>query len=101
MVRRDKITFQYTTDNVNWTDYKTCHAYINGLSGNEFFVGNAGFDNALTVTIDCRYDPALMVIPTTYRAVDHNGRVYELVSPADDVKSEHKSIKFRARRVTV
>lgn len=97
-VPRNIITFQKTEDSVNYTDVYTCHAYINGLFGNEFFLANAGFDSAMTVEIECRYCPELMIISTTHRAVDGAGNIYEILSPADDIQLAHKTIKFRARR---
>ena len=92
------ICFQRSVNDV-WEDQLTCRGYINGLSGNEFFIANAGYEAALTVTIQCRYQPALMCItPMQYRAVS-GGVVYELISPADDVGSRHSEIKFRAKRI--
>lgn len=94
------ITFQYSEDGINWQDKFQRHAYINGLSGTEFFIANAGYDASLTVTISCRYDRMLMqVIPTNYRAVSADGTIYELISPADDLQYKHREIKFRAKRV--
>ncbi len=99
---RQYVTFQYTEDKAEWKDHYSCHAYINGLSGQEFFIANAGYNSGLTVEITCRYSPKLMeVIPTTFRMIDSHGTEYELISPADDIKSEHKFIKFRGRKVTV
>lgn len=97
-VMRNIVTFQKTDDNVNYFDYYRCHAYINGLSGQEFFIANAGFDNNLTVEIECRYCPELMIISTLFRIVDESGNIYEIISPADDIQLRHKIIKFRARR---
>lgn len=92
------ICFQRSVNDV-WEDHLTCRGYINGLNGTEFFVANAGYEAALTVTIQCRYQPALMrITPMQYRAVS-GGVVYELISPADDVGSRHSEIKFRAKRI--
>lgn len=94
-----EIIFQRSADGSVWEDFLTCRGYINGLSGNEFFIANAGYEAALTVTIQCRYQPALMrITPMQYRAVS-GGVVYELISPADDVGSRHSEIKFRAKRI--
>ncbi|MCM1579640.1 MAG: head-tail adaptor protein [Ruminococcus sp.] len=100
---RALITFQRNTDNPGsgeeWEDYLTVHGYINGVSGNEFFVVNAGDMASLAVTIECRWQPALMrVTPMMYRAVS-GGVVYELTSPGDDVCYRHEVIKFRAKRI--
>ena len=97
-VMRNIVTFQKTEDNINYVDYYRCHAYINGLSGNELFIANAGFDSELTVNIECRYCPELMIVSTLFRIIDDNGVVYEIISPADDIQLRHKIIKFRARR---
>ena len=98
-IYRNVITFQKTEDNINYTDIFTCHAYINGLYGNEFFIANAGNDSALTMEIECRYTPELMIISTIHRAVDGAGNIYEILSPADDIQLQHKIIKFRVRRI--
>ena len=72
---RQYITFQQTKNGLTWEDYYSCHAY--------------------------RYCPQLMgIIPSTFRIVDHSGTVYELISPADDIMLEHKTVKFRGKRVT-
>lgn len=94
-----KILFQRSKDGINWSNYVECRGYINGLSGKEFFIANAGYEAALTVTIQCRYQPALMrVTPMQFRAVSDNV-IYELISPADDVGYAHREIKFRAKRI--
>ncbi|MCM1525564.1 MAG: head-tail adaptor protein [Ruminococcus sp.] len=100
---RNVITFQKNTDNPGnskeWEDLITVYGYINGVSGNEFFIANAGYEAALTVTIECRYQPALMkIVPMMYRAACA-GIVYELISPADDVGYRHETVKFRAKRI--
>lgn len=99
--KRQFVTFQKTVDNVSWQNFFSCHAYINGLSGTEFFMANAGYDSSLTVEIECRYCPELMqVVPSTYRIVDEHKTVYELISPADDIQLMHKTVKFRGKRIT-
>jgi head-tail adaptor len=98
---RDTVTFRKTSDERRtWTDVISVRAYINGVSGNEFYMANAGSEAALVVTITCRYQPALMTIdPTKFRAVDQRGWIYELISPADDKQSRHREAIFRARRI--
>lgn len=98
-ILKRKILFQYSKNLIDWEDFYSCRAYINGLSGTEFFIANAGFDTSLTVTVICRYTKRLMeVIPTNFRIVDGD-TVYNLISPADDVGYRHEEIKFRAKRV--
>lgn len=98
-ILKETLMFQKSEDLVTWDNYYTCKGYINGLSGMEFFIANAGWDTTLTVTITCRFQKPLMsVIPTNYRVIDGN-TVYELLSPADDVGYKHEEIKFRAKRV--
>lgn len=97
---RKLITFQKTNDNITYTDIFTCHAYINGLSGDEFFIANAGYEASLMVEIITRYCTELKgVIPMTYRIAAETGEIYELVSPADDIGGKHKQLKFRAKRI--
>ncbi len=96
---RDTVTFQGTEDRKTYTDILSCRAYINGVSGSEWFIANAGYDAGLTVTITARYQPALMAInPNKTRVIDQNGNRYDLLSPADDKQGKHKEIIFRARR---
>lgn len=96
---RAKITFQRNTEGDKWDDYITVSGYINGVSGNEFFIANAGYEAGLAVSIECRYQPLIMKInPMEFRAVSE-GIVYELISPPDDLEMRHRFIKFRGRRV--
>lgn len=98
---RDTVTFCYTDDEgITYKDHISCRAYINGVSGNEFFIANAGSVGSLVVTVTCRYQPALMAInPTVYKLRDQNGLEYELLSPADDKMGRHREVIFRARRI--
>ncbi len=98
---RDTVTFMLTADEgITYTDFLTCRAYINGVSGNEFFIANAGAVGSLAVNVTCRYQPALMRInPTVCMMRDQNGYEYELLSPADDKQGLHKECIFRARRL--
>lgn len=94
-----RIIFQKISPDNEWNDYISCYGYINGVSAGEFFVANTGGEAALTVTVSCRFQPALMrVTPMQYRAVS-GGVVYELMSPGDDVRFKHEEIVFRAKRI--
>lgn len=97
---RSTVTFRSSGDEgETYTDLFTVRAYINGVSGNEFFIANAGYEAGLTVTITCRYQPCLMAInPTNTQCVDEHGYVYDLISPADDKQGMHDEVIFRARR---
>lgn len=96
---KEKITFQYTEGLDQWEDYLTVHAYINGVSGTDYFLANAGGEASLTVTIDCRYQPALMrVVPMMYR-VKQGDIIYRLESPGDDIQMRHELVRFRAKRI--
>jgi hypothetical protein len=99
-ILRNTVTFQKTVDDgETYTDILTARAYINGVSGSEFFIANAGYEAALVVTITCRYQLALMAInPTDTRCVDEHGYIYDLISPADDKQGLHDEVIFRARR---
>ena len=96
---RSRVTFQRADSSGEWKDYITVSCYINGMSGDEFYIANAGYEASLAVNIFCRYQPALMrITPMQYRAVS-NGIIYELTSPADDIMYSHREIKFRGVRV--
>lgn len=96
---KEKITFQRTEGQDKWEDYLTVHAYINGVSGTDYFLANAGGEASLTVTVDCRYQSALMrVVPMMYR-IKQGDIVYRLESPGDDIQMRHEIVRFRAKRV--
>ena len=96
---KEIITFERTDGNDEWEPFLTTHAYINGVSGNEFFIANAGNEGSLTVTVTCRFQLKLMrVTPMQYR-IKHGDIYYEIISPGDDVQLKHRHIKFRARRI--
>ena len=109
---KEIVTFQRTDDGENYTDYYTCHAYMNGMStseffqtksGGEFYMDYAGTEGQLITTITCRYQRALVNInPMQYRlkhTVNGVDTYYQLLTPADDVQLKHERIKFRARRI--
>ena len=99
---KEIITFQYDLGADQWTDYLTTHAYINGVNGSEFFIANAGNEGALTLIVECRYQPALMkVTPMQYRikhTVGETTYYYDIISPADDIQMKHERVKFRVIR---
>lgn len=96
---KETITFERTDGNDEWEPFLTTHAYINAVSGNEFFIANAGNEGSLVVTVTCRFQLKLMrVTPMQYR-IRHGDIFYELISPGDDVKLKHRFVKFRARRI--
>ena len=97
----ERITFRRTDDErETYTDVLTCRGCIKGVSGDEAYLANAGFEALSVVTITVRYQLAIMGIdPTKHIAVDRSGAVYDLVSPAEDKGGRHIECVFRARRV--
>lgn len=98
---RSRITFQTRFDGeTGWTDFISCSAYINGVSGSDFYSANMGYEAELAVNIICRWQPDLMyVVPRVYRVVDEHGIIYDITSPADDVGYRHDTVKIRAKRI--
>ena len=95
---KEKITFERTEGGDVWEPYITVHAYINGVSGTDYFLANAGGEASLTVTVDCRYQLALMrVVPMQYR-IRQGDIIYDIQSPGDDIQMRHETVRFRARR---
>jgi hypothetical protein len=110
---KEIITFQRTTDGgETYTDYYTCHAYLNGMTtseffqtkpGGEFYMDYAGTEGQVITTIVCRYQKAISDLnPMQYRikhVVGDKEMYYQLLTPPDDVQLKHERIKFRARRI--
>ena len=95
---KEKITFERTEGGDVWETYITVHAYINGISGTDYFLANAGGEASLVVTVDCRYHKSLLcIVPMLYR-IRQGDIIYDLESPADDIQMQHEMIRFRARR---
>lgn len=99
-----RIEIQVTNNNVQsaeiqYVPFMTVWAYVNGISGKEFWEVNAGgvAENIVNVTV--RYNKQLMFLaPQTTRFI-LDGFTYELISPPDDVQFLHKQIKFKAVRI--
>lgn len=110
---KEIITFMRSDDGgETYTDYYTCHAYLNGMttseffqtkSGGEFYMDYAGTEGQVITTIVCRYQKAIANInPMQYRikhVVGNDTMYYDLLTPPDDVQLKHERIKFRARRI--
>lgn len=97
---KEVVTFQRrgNDEGDSWVDYITTRAYINGVSGKEFFIANEGHEGAMTYTVLCRYRPELMnVTPMQYR-IKHGSLYYDIISPGDDIQMKHEQVKFRVRR---
>lgn len=110
---KEIITFMRSDDGgETYTDYYTCHAYLNGMttseffqtkSGGEFYMDYAGTEGQVITTIVCRYQKAISDLnPMQYRVkhvVGDKEIYYQLLTPPDDVQLKHERIKFRARRI--
>lgn len=82
----------------SFVPFMSVWAYVNGLSGKEFWEVNAGgvAENIVNVTV--RYNKDIIKLaPQTTRFI-LNGSIYDLISPPDDVQFLHRQIKFKARR---
>ena len=76
-----------------WTDYYPCHAYVNGLSGSEYWA--AAQQNAEnTVVFTVRYSAKVEHInPTEYRVL-FKKRIYDIQS-VDNVQFRNDIVKIR------
>ena len=60
-----------------WQDYYTCRAYVNELSGNEFYEARlVNLENTVRFTV--RYTPKLKDLDTTSYRLLFRGRIYDI-----------------------
>ncbi len=102
---RERITFQRSeagTDKdgnhvLNWADYYSCAAYVNNLSGKEYW--EAAQVNAQTeINFVIRYCSEVSVMDTEHYRILFGGRIYN-ISFIDNVQYKNKTMKIRVAMV--
>ncbi len=99
---KDKITIQKSiAENdkagnhiLSWVDYYTCHAYVNNLSGKEYWEA-AQLNAEKEVFFLIRYCSEVKEIDTEHFRILFRGQVYNITF-IDNVKYQNKTIKLRA-----
>ena len=77
-----------------WQDYYTCHAYVNNLSGKEYWEA-AQLNAEKEVFFLIRYCSEVKEIDTEHFRILFRGQVYNITF-IDNVKYQNKTIKLRA-----
>ena len=102
---RERITFQRSEARadkdgnhvLSWTDYYSCAAYVNSLSGKEYW--EAAQVNAQTeINFVIRYCSEAAVMDTEHYRILFGGRIYN-ISFIDNVQYKNKTMKIRAAMV--
>lgn len=102
---RERITIQKSrieNDKVGnhtliWEDYFSCAAYVNHLSGNEYWA--AAQVNAQTdINFIIRYCSEVSALDGEHYRITFKGQIYN-ISFVDNVQYQNKSLKLRARLV--
>jgi SPP1 family predicted phage head-tail adaptor len=102
---RSRITIQKsTTENdrygnhtLVWEDYYKCYAYVNNLSGTEYWA--ASEVNAQDeVNFIIRYCEKAGKVTSDHYRIIFRGKIYN-ISFVDNVQYSNRSIKIRAKRV--
>ncbi|MFR1353835.1 MAG: phage head closure protein [[Clostridium] symbiosum] len=100
---REPVTIEksdgYTEDDIGnqiaaWTEYYRGYAYMNNLSGSEYWEA-AQTQAQDTVMFIIRYHPLLGVMNTKEYRLMHRGREYNITS-IDNVQFKNETIKIRA-----
>ena len=79
---------------LSWVDYYTCHAYVNNLSGKEYWEA-AQLNAEKEVFFLIRYCSEVKEIDTEHFRILFRGQVYNITF-IDNVKYQNKTIKLRA-----
>ncbi|EXG84485.1 phage head-tail adaptor, putative, SPP1 family [Clostridium sp. ASBs410] len=99
---REPITIEksgYTEDEIGnqiqgWTEYYKGYAYMNNLSGSEYWEA-AQMQAEKTVMFILRYHPLLGAMNTKMYRLMHRGNEFNIVS-IDNVQYKNETIKIRA-----
>ncbi len=76
-----------------WVDYKSDYAYVNGLSGKEYWEAKA-VQSESTVVFSMRFKPFYNGMNTQDYRLVFNSQIYNITN-IDNVKFENKIIKIK------
>ncbi len=80
-----------------WEDYHKCYAYVNNLSGAEFFAAKqVGAEDEVDFVI--RYCKKISALKSDKHRILFRGEIYNITF-VDNVKYQNKTIKLRGKRV--
>ena len=99
---REPVTIEkngYTEDDIGnqvaaWTEYYKGYAYMNNLSGSEYWEA-AQTQAQNTIMFIMRYHPLLGAMNTKEYRLMHQGHEYKIIS-IDNVQFKNETIKIRA-----
>lgn len=77
-----------------WQEYKTCYAYVNGLSGREYWEA-AVVHGENTVEFVFRWKPFFDSMNTKQYRLLFNGGIYDITS-IDNIQFRNKTVKIKA-----
>lgn len=77
-----------------WQNYKTCYAYVNGLSGREYWEA-AVVHGENTVEFVFRWKPFFDSMNTKQYRILFNGGIYDITS-IDNIQFRNKTVKIKA-----
>lgn len=77
-----------------WQDYKTCYAYVNGLSGREYWEA-AVVHGENTVEFVFRWKSFFDSMNTKQYRLLFNGGIYDITS-IDNIQFRNKTVKIKA-----
>ena len=92
---RTKDSEGFTTE--AWTDYYTNYAYVNKLSGSEFWAA-AETASQSTIRFEMRYHPALDAVNTKDYRLVFNGHTFNITN-VDNVQFRNETVKISAVEV--
>lgn len=91
---KHRIAIQVLGEDETWSDFITCYAQVNGLSGNEYWAA-AAEQAQNTVDFVVRYTAGLSsLVPQTTRILFHGNRFD--VQSIDNFMYQNRSLKLRA-----
>lgn len=82
-----------------WTNYYSCYAYVNALSGDELIQARAArLKESVNITI--RYSPIVSKLDSRDYRIVFNDVVYNIIY-IDDYQLRHETLKINAERTDI
>ena len=97
LIQKNNITKDKTGNQKNvWVDYYSCHAYVNNLSGREYWEA-AQVNQEASLYFIVRYCRELESMDSTLYRIMFKGEVYNITF-VDFMQYQMKTIKLRAEK---